>query len=189
LIFLKPTEGFLVYIKISVFVGIILSLPVIFYQLWKFIAPGLYKKERRYVPMIVFFSTFFFLTGAFFCYFLIIPFGLNFLLGFTTDQLEPTIQISEYLKFVTLLIMVFGIIFELPLLSYFLTKMELITPEFLRAKRRYGIVAIFIVAAILTPPDVITQLFLAGPLIILYEVSIWVSKLVVMRKAGKKDDS
>ncbi len=189
LIFLKPTEGFLVYIKISVFVGIILSLPVIFYQLWQFIAPGLYKKERRYVPMIVFFSTFFFLAGAFFCYFLIIPFGLNFLLGFTTGQLEPTIQITEYLKFVTLLIMVFGIIFELPLLSYFLTKMDLITPEFLRSKRRYGIVTIFIVAAILTPPDVITQLFLAGPLIILYEVSIWVSKLVVMRKAGKKNDS
>ena len=85
--------------------------------------------------------------------------------------------------------MVFGIIFELPLLSYFLTKMDLITPEFLRSKRRYGIVTIFIVAAILTPPDVITQLFLAGPLIILYEVSIWVSKLVVMRKAGKKNDS
>jgi len=189
LIFLKPTEGFLVYIKISVFVGIILSLPVIFYQLWQFVAPGLYKKERKYVPMIVFFSTFFFLSGAFFCYFLIIPFGLNFLLGFTTDQLEPTIQITEYLKFVTLLIMVFGIIFELPLLSYFLTKMDLITPEFLRTKRRYGIVTIFIVAAILTPPDVITQLFLAGPLIILYEVSIWVSKLVVMRKAGKEDDS
>ena len=189
LIFLKPTEGFLVYIKISVFVGIILSLPVIFYQLWQFVAPGLYKKERKYVPMIVFFSTFFFLSGAFFCYFLIIPFGLNFLLGFTTDQLEPTIQITEYLKFVTLLIMVFGIIFELPLLSYFLTKMDLITPEFLRTKRRYGIVTIFIVAAILTPPDVITQLFLAGPLIILYEVSIWVSKLVVMRKAGKENDS
>lgn len=189
LIFLKPTEGFMVYIKISVFIGIILSLPVIFYQLWKFIAPGLYKKERRYVPMIVFLSTFFFLTGALFCYFIIIPFGLNFLLGFTTGQLEPNIQISEYLKFVTMLIMVFGIIFELPLLSFFLTKMGLLTPDFLRSKRRYGIVVIFIVAAILTPPDVITQLFLAGPLIILYEVSIWVSKLVVTRKAGKENDS
>lgn len=189
LIFLKPTEGFLIYIKISIFVGIILSLPVIFYQMWKFVAPGLYKKERKYVPTIVFLSTFFFLTGALFCYFVIIPFGLNFLLGFTTDQLEPTIQITEYLKFVTLLIMVFGIIFELPLLSFFLTKMELLTPEFLRSKRRYGIVTIFIVAAILTPPDVITQLFLAGPLILLYEVSIWVSKLVVMRKAAKKNDS
>jgi len=189
LIFLAPTEGFITYIKISIFVGIILSLPVIFYQLWKFIAPGLYKKERRYIPLIVFFSTLFFLIGALFCYFIIIPFGLNFLLGFSADQLEPNIQIKEYLKFVTLLIMVFGIIFELPLLSYFLTKMELLTPEFMRSKRRYGIVIIFIIAAILTPPDVVTQLFLAGPLIILYEISIWVSKIVVLRKSRKADDS
>jgi len=189
LIFLAPTEGFITYIKISVFVGIIISLPVIFYQLWKFVAPGLYKKERKYIPMIVFFSTLFFLTGALFCYFIIIPYGLNFLLGFSTDQLEPNIQIKEYLKFVTLLIMVFGIIFELPLLSYFLTKMELITPEFMRSKRRYGIVAIFILAAVLTPPDIVTQLFLAGPLIILYEISIWVSKVVMLRKAKKTNDS
>ncbi|UCE08818.1 MAG: twin-arginine translocase subunit TatC [bacterium] len=189
LIFLKPTEGFLVYIKLSIFVGIILSLPVIFYQLWRFIAPGLYKKERKYIPIIVFFSTFFFLLGAFFCYFIIIPYGLNFLLGFTTEQLKATIQITEYLKFVTLLILVFGIIFELPLLSYFLTKMDLITPEFMRSKRRYGIVLIFIIAAILTPPDVVTQLFLAGPLIILYEISIWVSKAVMLRKLRKAGES
>ena len=189
LIFLSPTEGFITYIKISVFIGIIVSLPVIFYQLWKFVAPGLYKKEKKYVPMIVFFSTLFFLTGALFCYFIIIPYGLKFLLGFGTDQLEPNIQIKEYLKFVTLLILVFGIIFELPLLSYFLTKMELITPEFIRAKRRYGIVLIFILAAILTPPDVVTQLFLAGPLIILYEISIWVSKVVMVRKAKQANDS
>lgn len=189
LIFLAPTEGFITYIKISIFVGIIVSLPVIFYQLWKFIAPGLYKKERRYIPIIVFFSTLFFLTGALFCYFIIIPYGLNFLLGFSADQLEPNIQIKEYLKFVTLLIFVFGIIFELPLLSFFLTKMEILTPEFMRTKRRYGIVTIFILAAILTPPDVVTQLFLAGPLIILYEISIWVSKFSMPKKASNKNDT
>jgi len=189
LIFLAPTEGFITYIKISIFVGIIVSLPVIFYQLWKFIAPGLYKKERRYIPIIVFFSTLFFLTGALFCYFIIIPYGLNFLLGFSADQLEPNIQIKEYLKFVTLLIFVFGIIFELPLLSFFLTKMEILTPEFMRTKRRYGIITIFILAAILTPPDVVTQLFLAGPLIILYEISIWVSKFAMPKKAKKTNDT
>lgn len=182
LIFLAPTEGFITYIKVSIFVGIIVSLPVIFYQLWKFIAPGLYKKERKYVPTIVFLSTFFFLVGALFCYFVIIPYGLNFLLGFSNNQLEPTIQIKEYLKFVTLLILVFGIIFELPLLSFFLTRIGILTPDFLRSKRRYGIVMIFIVAAILTPPDVVTQLFLAGPLIILYEVSIWVSKFALPKQ-------
>lgn len=189
LIFLAPTEGFITYIKISIFVGIILSLPVIFYQLWKFVVPGLYKKERKYVPLIVLLSTLFFLTGALFCYFVIIPYGLNFLLGFSTDQLEPNIQIKEYLKFVTLLILVFGIIFELPLLSFFLTKLELLTPDFMRSKRRYGIVLIFILAAILTPPDVVTQLFLAGPLIILYEISIWVSKFAMPKKDTDENTS
>ena len=177
LIFLAPTEGFMIYIKISLFAGVILSLPVIFYQLWRFISPGLYKKERKYVPQIVFFSTFFFLLGSFFCYYLVIPFGLNFLLSFTSEQIEPSIQIKEYLKFVTLLILVFGILFELPLLSFFLTKLGIVTPEFLRSKRRYSIVAIFIVAAVLTPTtDMVSQLLLAVPLMILYEISIWVSK-------------
>ncbi|MCD4664873.1 MAG: twin-arginine translocase subunit TatC [Bacteroidales bacterium] len=189
LIFLAPTEGFIVHIKVAVFAGIILSLPVIFYQLWHFISPGLYKKEQRYIPMIVLFSVFFFLTGAFFCYFIIIPFGLNFLLSFNTEQLEASIQIKEYLKFVTLLIMVFGAIFELPLLSYFLTKMGILTPEFMRKNRRYGIVLIFVCAAILTPPDIVTQLFLAGPLILLYEISIWVSKSVYHKPDEENDDS
>ncbi len=188
LIFLAPTEGFIVHIKVAVFAGIVLSLPVIFYQLWKFVAPGLYKKERKYVPLIVFYSSFFFLLGAAFCYFIIIRYGLNFLLGFGSDKLEPTIQIKEYLKFVTLLIMVFGVIFELPLLSFFLTKMGILTPEFMRSKRRYGIVTIFIFAAILTPPDVITQIFLAGPLILLYEISIWVSKFSLEKKIEKEND-
>ncbi len=189
LIFLAPTEGFIVHIKIAVFAGLILSLPVIFYQLWQFIAPGLYKKERRFIPLIVIFSSLSFLAGGAFCYFIIIPYGLNFLLGFNTDQLEAAIQIKEYLKFVTLLIMVFGIIFELPLLSYFLSRMGIVTPEFMRTKRRYGIVIIFIFAAILTPPDVVTQLFLAGPLIILYEISIWVAKLAqTKRKESLEND-
>ena len=189
LIFLAPTEGFIVHIKVAVFAGIIISLPIIFYQLWQFVAPGLYKKERKYVPLIVFYSSFFFLVGAAFCYFVIIKYGLNFLLGFGSDKLEPAIQIKEYLKFVTLLIMVFGIIFELPLLSFFLTKMGILTPEFMRSKSRYGIVLIFMFAAILTPPDVVTQLFLAGPLILLYEISIWVSKFSLQKDTENENDS
>lgn len=187
LIFLAPTENFMVHIKVALFAGILLSLPVIFYQLWKFIAPGLYKKEQKYVPMIVVFSTFSFLVGALFCYFIIIPYGLNFLLNFNNEQFQASIQIKEYLKFVTLLILVFGVIFELPLLSYFLTKMGIVTPEFLRTKRRYGIVTIFILAAVLTPPDVFTQACLAGPLILLYEISIWVSRMVVKKKVDAEE--
>lgn len=178
LIFLAPTESFLVHIKISIFAGIFLSLPIIFYQLWQFVVPGLLEKEKKYVPLIVFFSTFFFLLGAAFCYFVIIPVGLKFLLGWQTENLIPSVTIKEYLKFVTMLVLVFGIVFELPLLSFFLTKMGIIKPRFLSKNRRYGIVLIFILAAILTPPDIVTQLFLAGPLILLYEISIIVSKIV-----------
>ncbi len=187
LIFLSPQEGFMIYITLSLFAGLILSLPVIFYQLWKFIRPGLYEKERKYTIRIVFFSTLFFMLGALFCYFIVIPYGLNFLLSFAGDQLTPTIQIKEYLKFITLLILVFGIVFELPLLSFFLTKLGLITPQFLRTKRRYGIVAIFIAAAVLTPTtDIISQLLLAVPLMVLYEISIWVSKASLPKKKSSK---
>lgn len=186
LIFLSPQEGFMIYITISLFAGLILSLPIIFYELWQFVRPGLYAKERKYTIRIVFFSTFFFLLGALFCYFVVIPYGLNFLLSFANDQLTPTIQIKEYLKFITLLILVFGIVFELPLLSFFLTKLGLLTPQFLRTKRRYGIVAIFIAAAVLTPTtDIISQLLLAVPLMILYEISIWVSRAALPRKKSK----
>jgi len=187
LIFLSPQEGFMIYITISLFAGLILSLPVIFYQLWKFVRPGLYEKERKYTIRIVFFSMLFFMLGALFCYFVVIPYGLNFLLSFAGDQLTPTIQIKEYLKFITLLILVFGIVFELPLLSFFLTKLGLITPQFLRTKRRYGIVAIFIAAAVLTPTtDIISQLLLAVPLMVLYEISIWVSKASLPKKKSSK---
>jgi sec-independent protein translocase protein TatC len=190
LIFLSPTEGFMIYIKISLFAGLILSLPVLFYQLWKFVRPGLYQKERKYTVRIVFFSTLFFLVGALFCYFLVIPYGLSFLLSFGADQIKPTIQIKEYLKFVTLLIIVFGVVFELPLLSFFLTKLGLVTPEFLRKKRRYGIVAIFVAAAVLTPTtDIVSQLLLAVPLMILYEISIWVSKAALSKKDAVEHDS
>ncbi len=190
LIFLSPTEGFMIYIKISLFAGLILGLPVLFYQIWKFVRPGLYQKEAKYTIRIVFFSTLFFALGALFSYFIAVPFGLKFLLGFASDQIEPSIRIIEYLKFITFLILVFGIVFELPLLSFFLTKLGLITPQFLRTKRRYGIVAIFIAAAVLTPsPDVFNQLLLAIPLIVLYEISIWVSKAALPKQDDPKNDS
>ncbi|OQX88248.1 twin arginine-targeting protein translocase TatC [candidate division KSB1 bacterium 4484_87] len=187
LIFLAPTEGFIVHIKIALFAGILLSLPVIFYQLWQFVSPGLYKKEKKFIPVFVFVSVFFFAVGGLFCYFIIIPYGLNFLLSFGGDQLEPAIRIQDYLKFVTLLILVFGAIFELPLLAYFLTRLGILTPDFLRDKRRYGIVLIFFTAAVLTPPDVFTQVCLALPLILLYEISIWVSKLVYRKQKREED--
>jgi sec-independent protein translocase protein TatC len=186
LIFLSPVEGFMIYIKVSIFAGLVVALPYVAYQFWKFIVPGLLDKERKLVLPIAFFTTVCFLVGASFAYFVIIRFGLNFLLSFQTDYLVANITIGKYLGFVVTLLLVFGVVFELPVLAFFLTKIGILTPRFLREKRRYGIVIIFIGAALLTPPDIFTQLMLAGPLILLYEVSIWVSKSVYKEKLEKE---
>lgn len=187
LVFLNPTGGFMIYLKLAFSVGFIASLPVIFYQLWKFISPGLLTNERRVAPLIVFFTTLCFLSGAAFCYFVVLKYGLGFLLSFQTPTLVPMISIEEYFGLVTTLILIFGLVFEMPVLAYFLTRLGLLTPEFLRQKRRYGIVTIFIVSAVVTPSvDAFTQILLAVPLLVLYEISIWVSKIalpVEMKKA------
>ena len=188
LIFLGPTEGFMIYIKVSLFSGFVCALPVVVYEFWKFIVPGLLEKEKKLVPPIAFFTVMCFAVGAAFAYFVIIPFGLKFLLGFQTEFLEATITIGKYLGFVVTIILVFGTVFELPVLSFFLTKIGILTPEFLSTNRRYGIVLIFIMAAILTPPDIVTQLMLAGPLILLYEVSISVSRMVKSKKDKEENN-
>ena len=188
LIYLSPTEGFMIYIKVALFSGLVVALPYVSYEFWKFVVPGLLSKERKLVPPIVFFTVFCFLLGGSFAYLVIIPFAMNFLLGFQTEYLEATITIGKYLGFVVTLILVFGVVFELPVLSFFLSKVGLLTPDFLRSKRRYGIVTIVIIAALLTPPDIFTQIMLAIPLIILYEISIYVSAAVVRKKKDQEDD-
>lgn len=186
LIYLSLTEGFMIYIKVSIFAGLVVALPFVTYEFWKFVVPGLLDKERKLVPPIVFFTVLCFLVGGAFAYLIIIPFAIKFLLGFQTEYLQATITIGKYLGFVVTLILVFGVVFELPVLSFFLSKIGLLTPDFLRSKRRYGIVTIFIIAAMLTPPDVMTQLMLAFPLIALYEISIWVSAVVAKQKAERE---
>jgi len=186
LIFLTPTGGFMIRIKLSIFMGIMISLPVIFYQIWQFVVPGLLDKERKYVPTVVIFSTVCFLMGAAFCYLLVLRFGLRFLLGFETTDLVATISINEYLSFVTMLIFVFGLVFELPILAFFLTKIGLVTPAFLRHYRRHSIVTMVVVAAIITPPDVFTQLLLVAPLMILYELSIIISRFAMKKEREKE---
>lgn len=181
LIFLNPTGGFMIRVKLSVFVGLLVSLPVVFFQFWKFIGPGLLSSEKKFIPAIVFFSTFCFLAGAAFCYYVVLHFGLRFLLSFQTADLVATISVNEYLQFITMLIFVFGLIFELPILSFFLTKIGLVTPPFLRHYRRHGIVGMVILSAIITPPDIFTQLLLAAPLVLLYEISIIVSGIALKK--------
>lgn len=187
LVILGPTDGFVTVVKVAVFSGLILAMPFVAWEFWKFIVPGLLQKEKKLVPPIVFFTVLCFLAGAAFAYFVILNFALDFLLNFL-EQTENMIAVGKYLGFVVTIILVFGVVFELPVLSFFLSSIGLLTPDFLRKNRRYGIVIIFIVAALLTPPDISTQLLLAGPLIILYEISIWVSAFVVRRKKEKEDE-
>ena len=178
LIFLSPTEAFMTYLKVAGYAGLVIALPFVAWQFWRFVMPGLYAKERRAVGPIVIFTVICFVAGALFAYFLIIPFGLKFLLSYQTDFLIANITIGKYLGFVVTMLLVFGFVFELPVLAYFLSLIGVLTPDFLRKKRRYGILILFIVAAILTPPDAFSQMMLAIPLLILYEISILVSAAV-----------
>jgi len=178
LVFIAPQEAFAARIKIAFFVGLFLSLPFLLYQAWKFISAGLKPKEKKYTLIFGPLSLLFFIAGAAFGYLIIVPIGIKFLLGFATGEIIPMITISKYISFAGMLVVAFGVVFELPLASLFLTKIGMVTPEFLSRKRKHAIVIIFIAAAIFTPPDVITQSLMAIPLLLLYEVGIGFSKLV-----------
>lgn len=174
---LRVQEGFLTYLKIALLAGVFLASPVILYQAWKFVAPGLYPQERRYVWPFVGTATFFFLAGASFAYWVVFPFGFRFLLAYANGPIQASISIDAYLGFATRLLLAFGIVFELPVVVFFLAKMSLITYRPLVKGRGYALVVIFVVAAVLTPPDVFTQILMAVPLYLLYEISIVVARV------------
>ena len=188
LIFTALPEAFITYLKVALLTGIGLASPVIIYQFWRFLAPGLYNRERRALFPIVLFSTVFFLGGALFGYFVVFPFGFKFFIGFASDSIRALPSIREYLKFATKLLFAFGFIFELPLFAFFLARLGLITAETLRKKQKYAILIIFMLAAILTPPDVVTQVMMAGPLLILYELSVWIVKVFARKPLDLEDE-
>jgi len=161
---------------------------VIFYHIWKFIVPGLFEREVKLIIPAVLASTIFFLIGAGFCFLFVVPLSIKFLMGFGTEKLKPMIKIKDYISFVSYMILAFGSVFELPVISYFLGKIGIITPRTLIKGRRYAITAILVLAAVITPPDVFSQFMLAGPLYFLYEVSIVVLKIIYRKKriAGAK---
>jgi len=177
MIFTALTEAFFTYFKVALLAGFFLASPVVFYQLWKFIAPGLYEHEKKFVIPFVIFATLFFILGGAFAYYIVFPFGFKFFLGFSTDYLKLLPKMSEYFSLSLKLIFAFGIVFEMPVITFFLAKMGVVNGEMLSSKRRYAIVLVFVIAALLTPPDVGTQLLMAGPLILLYEVSVWVARI------------
>lgn len=177
LVFIAPQEAFITNIKVALFGGLFFSSPFVLYQIWQFVSAGLKKNERRYTSLFGFFSFLFFIIGISFGYFIIVPIGLTFLLGFSNEFLIPMISVSRYVSFVGALMFAFGVVFQLPLVIVFLTKIGIVTPQFLSKNRRYAIVLIFIAGAIFTPPDVVTQCLMAVPLILLYELGIIFSKL------------
>lgn len=182
-------EGFFTRMHISFVAGVFVSSPVIFYQIWSFIAPGLYEDEKRHILPVAFMSAFFFVSGGAFCYFVVFPQAFAFFVSYATDSIVAMPKVSDYLSFVLKLILAFGLVFEMPLFAFFLARMGIITAELMRRVRRYAILGIFIVAAILSPPDVVSQLLMAAPMLVLYEISIYVAVAFGKKPAAKDDES
>ncbi len=175
---LRPFGQPFLYFKVVLVVGIIIAFPFILYQLWKFVAPGLYSNEKGWVSQITFFTSICFLTGVAFAYFVMIPSMLRFASAFGTEKIQNIIDINEYFSFITTLILAAGLLFELPMITYILSRVGIITSKTMKKYRRHGIIAILILAAILTPtPDPISQLIFASPLFLLYELSVFIAKM------------
>lgn len=180
----QMTGQFSMHVTSSFVIGIICAFPYAFWEIWRFVKPGLYPRERKAARGATFYVSFLFLTGVLFGYFIVTPISINFLANY---QLDPTIlnefDIVSYVSTVITLVLACGILFQLPIVVYFLTKAGLVTPEFLKNYRRHAIIAILILGAMLTPPDPFSQILVAIPLLGLYQVSIYISKRVVRREA------
>ncbi len=172
------------YMLVILVGGVILASPWLIYQMWKFVQPGLYPKERRYISRIVFFTTLCFLSGIAFAYFLMLPYMLQFFATFGTANIQNLVSVNEYMSFVLQLVLLSGLIFELPMVAYFLARLGILTPAFMKRYRRHAIVVIMIIAAAVTPTtDPVTMTVFAVPMLALYEISIWVAKMAVRKRA------
>jgi sec-independent protein translocase protein TatC len=188
LVFTAVPEAFFTYFKAAILAGVFFCFPFILYQLWAFISPGLYRREKKYILPYLFVSSFFFLLGAVFCYFIVFPVIFRFFLSFASNEIRPLPSIREYLTFTLKLLLGFGLLFQWPALVFFLSRMGVVSSSFLARNRKYAILLIFVAAAILTPPDLVSQLLLAGPLILMYEGSIWMAKLLGERKKEEAEE-
>ncbi|QNB45895.1 twin-arginine translocase subunit TatC [Thermanaerosceptrum fracticalcis] len=190
LVFLGVTEGIFIHIKLALMGGIILASPIVLWQLLKFFLPALHVHEKRVFVPAFFLALFLFISGIFFAYKYALGLGLKVLLIDFSGGLTPMISISKYISFIIAFLVPFGIVFEIPIITYFLTCLGLITPQFLREKRGYVILGMFILAAVLSPgSDVISQLLMAIPMLILYELSIIISWLIYRKKEKEKEEA
>ena len=177
LIFISVAEAFFTYMKVGFIGGLILVSPFVLYQVWAFVAPGLYQHEKRYAIPFVLGGSFFFALGILFAYFVALPYGFRFLLGFATDFIKPLPSMKEYLSFSMKFLLAFGLVFEFPVVLVLLARIGVIDSKTLARHRKYAILLIFIFAAVMTPPDLISQVLMALPLMGLYELSIILAKL------------
>ena len=181
-------ETFFTALKVAFFSGFIVSLPVIFWQIWLFLAPGLYDHEKKLVFPFVFFATLMFLIGSSFAYYVVVPYGFDFLINFGNTVVTVFPSIGKYVGFFTKLLFGFGVAFELPVITFFLAKIGLVDDKMLKDFFKYAVVLIFVLASLLTPPDVLTQFLMAGPLILLYILSIYIAKVFNPHDASLLDD-
>ncbi|EAX48159.1 Sec-independent protein translocase, TatC subunit [Thermosinus carboxydivorans Nor1] len=182
LYYMNPAEAFFTYLKVSFFAGFLLALPVVLYQMWAFVVPALTKRERQASLILVPASLALFFLGLAFSYFLVLPAGVKFFIGFATEDLQPMFSIGQYLSFVISFLLPFGVIFELPLLIFIMAKFGLISSAYLVAKRKIMLVMAFVVGAVISPtPDVFSQTMVAIPLLLLYEISILVVKYILRK--------
>ena len=181
--YLSPTEPFFITLKLAISVGLVLASPIVIYQIWAFLSPALLPSEKRVIVPALYMGLVLFALGVTMSYKIVLPMTLSFTMSFQTESLEQSIVIGEYMAFVTRLLLAFGGVFELPVVILILSAMGLVTPEFLTGKRRHAIVIITVLASVLTPGDVITlTLMMMVPLILLYEFSILLSRLVTRRR-------
>ena len=184
---IKMAGQFSMHIMVSLFAGLVIAFPYVFHQIWTFIVPALYTKEKRVASGAVFYSSLLFLMGVLFGYFIIVPLSVHFLGSYSvSEQVTNQINLISYVSTIASVVLAAGIIFELPILVYFLSKVGLITPEFLRKYRKHSLVLILALSAIITPPDIFSQVLVALPLIILYEAGINISRRIVRKQEKEK---
>lgn len=181
-IYLSPPELFLAYIKISIVVGVVVASPIVILQMWLFIKPGLKKQERKYLLFALFMGIVFFLIGTAFAYLVIIPMTIDFFIRMSVEAIEPQFSIANYISFCSSLLLSFGLVFQLPLLMILLTQLNLASASTFKKYRKIFILLICVVAAVLTPPDVVSQVLMAGPMVVLYEFGIGVAAIIGRRK-------
>lgn len=180
---------FSTHIKVSIVMGFILSFPYVFYQIWSFVRPALYSKEKSVASGAVFVSSLLFMCGILFGYFIILPLSLQFLAGYeVSSEVSNQIQLSSYIGTVTSIVFSGGVVFELPIIAFFFSKIGLLTPSFMRTYRKHAYIVLLLLSAIITPPDVFSQILVCIPLVVLYEVSIYISKAVNKKQQYDFDD-